>query len=685
MSQAPKKTSLAIEAENLFRVKNESFPVYLEQTTKFDLVRFGLLFSLIYTAFFGYWVQTFIVLLIYSATLQASSQKTTLSFSRQNVVLTSDFTRPKRVQFYALILLFYGVFAGTYTLTISNRDVNTDVLFKSLAEANLISPLVLDFIRGLFDDYSFLALTFKAAMDIINNAWFALILFNRKSQRQDLSYAHITSFHTRIENKKGRPSFQLFGSFLMFIGFVLTMLAAFGFILWIPGLFFIVKGRAKPGYKLQIRTASGKNFTSDFFVGRKEANILASAICLITGSPKPHPTASPSNILFDKAGINIRGGPREIYQNAYRKAINWSFLPMIIGAGLIIYSTTKKYTIEAVPMIFIFFMAFIAVYLLLVIPRSLALGRYLEESLASNNSYVAHNRLKQIRYMNLRNIRSISVSQGKHRSRSFDTLRSGEPPEITGPFFGALLLATFIFLIIDIGWLHFLAVDWENLLNLDSRENLSNAAEEGVLLLWGIGIASIIGALLTYFIIASLLPRKKGTLLIQSSKTPAIEFPVERQEDLPAMVSYLTSQIQYRQSTKKHRYPFPPVTHICISLKTFNLSKKYDPSTYGQFYFIINNSKVPKKLFDITSPNNEFDPPVILWRYISLDPEVDIHIQCYDKDFFTADDLVFNRDEVIERPLDQAEGQRLLVIEPEGEEEGFYLEFNFSWEEKRGL
>jgi hypothetical protein len=287
--------------------------------------------------------------------------------------------------------------------------------------------------------------------------------------------------------------------------------------------------------------------------------------------------------------------------------------------------------------------------------------------------------------MNLRNVRSISVSQGKYRSRSFDNLRFGDPTAITGPFFGSLLLGTFIFLILDIGWLHMLAVDWENLLSLNNRENLSNAAEETVLLLWGVGIALVILALVFYFTIAALLPKKKGALLIQSSKTPPIEFPIEKQEDLPKMVSYLTSQIQHRQSMKRTRYPFPPVTHICISLKKFNLSKKYDPSTYGQFYFIINTSKVPKKLFDITSPENEFDPPVILWRNISLDPEIEISIQCFDKDFFTADDLVFDRNEIIERPLDQAIGQKTIVIEPEEGEEGFYLEFNFSWEEKRGL
>ena len=57
----------------------------------------------------------------------------------------------------------------------------------------------------------------------------------------------------------------------------------------------------------------------------------------------------------------------------------------------------------------------------------------------------------------------------------------------------------------------------------------------------------------------------------------------------------------------------------------------------------------------------------------------------FDKDFFTADDLVFDRNEIIERPLDQAIGQKTIVIEPEEDEEGFYLEFNFSWEEKRGL
>ncbi|MCG3218994.1 MAG: hypothetical protein KAR35_08310, partial [Candidatus Heimdallarchaeota archaeon] len=543
MSRAPRKTSLAKESENLFRVKEESFPVYLEQTTKLDLVRFGLLFSLLYTAFFGYWIQTFIVLLLYSATLQSSSQKTTLSFSKQNVVLTSDFTRPKRVQFFAILLLIYGVFAGTYTLAMSERDVNTDVLFKMLEEAKLISPLVLNFIHGLFNDYSFLTLTFKATMDIVNNAWFALILFNRKSQRKDLSYSHITSFHTRVENEKGRPSFQIFGSLLMFFGFVLTMLAVFGFLLWIPGMFFIVKGRAKPGYKLQIRTASGKNFTTDFFVSRKEAFILSSAICLITGSEKPKPTDSPSHILFEKAGFHIRGGPRAIYQNAYRKAINWAIIPMLVGTGLIIYGTSKKYTIAMIPMIFILFIALITVYLLLGLPRSIALGRYLEETLASNNNYVAHNRFKQIRYMNLRNVRSISVSQGKYRSHSFENLRFGDASEVGGSLFGSLLLATFIFLIVDIGWLHILDINWENLLNLNNRDNLSIAAEKGVLLLWGVGIAFITLALIIYFIISSLLPKKKGALLIRSSKTPAIEFPVERQEDLPNMVNHLTYQI----------------------------------------------------------------------------------------------------------------------------------------------
>ncbi|MHA1910183.1 MAG: hypothetical protein ACTSYA_00685 [Candidatus Kariarchaeaceae archaeon] len=685
MLRAPKKTSLAIESENMFRVKDESFPVYLEQTTKLDLVRFGLLFSIVYTAFFGYWIQTFIVLLLYSATLQSSSQKTTLSFSNQNVVLTSDFTRPRRVQFYALLLLIYGVFAGTYTLAISNREVNTDVLFKLLEEADLISPFVLNFIHGLFDDYSFLTLTFKATIDIINNAWFALILFNRKSQRKDLSYSHITSFHTRIERNKGRPSFQIFGTLLMLIGLFLTMLAAFGFLLWIPGMFFIVKGRAKPGYKFQIRTASGKNFTSDFFVNRSDRFVLSSAICLITGSPTPQPTDSPSHVLFKKAGINVKGGPRAIYQNAYRNAIKWSIIPMLLGTGLIIYGTSKKYSIPIVPMLFILFVAFLAVYLLLGLPRSIALGQYQEESLASNNNYVAHNRRKQIRYMNLRNVRSVSVSQGKYRSRSFENLRFGETSEITGPFFGTLLLATFVFLVVDIGWLHILAVDWENLLNLNDRENLSNAAEDGVLLIWGIGIAFVMLSLVIYFTIAALLPKKKGALLIQSSKTPAIDFPVENQEDLTNLVSHLTYQIQYRQSKKRTKYPFPPVTHICISLKKFNLSKKYDPTTYGQFYFMINTSKVPKKLFDLTSPENEFEPPVILWRNISLDPEIEMHIKCYDRDLFTADDLVFERIEIIERPIDQTIGQRTIIIEPEGDEEGFYLEFNFSWEEKRGL
>ena len=98
---------------------------------------------------------------------------------------------------------------------------------------------------------------------------------------------------------------------------------------------------------------------------------------------------------------------------------------------MIIYGTSIKYTIALAPMTFILFLAFVIIYILLVLPRSLALGRYLVETLASNNNYVALKRLKQVRYMNLRNVRSISVSQGKYRSRSFDNLRFGEPPEIT--------------------------------------------------------------------------------------------------------------------------------------------------------------------------------------------------------------------------------------------------------------
>ena len=81
-----------------------------------------------------------------------------------------------------------------------------------------------------------------------------------------------------------------------------------------------------------------------------------------------------------------------------------------------------------------------------------------------------------------------------------------------------------------------------------------NTAEEKVLLLWGVGIALFIFALVIYFTTASLLPKKKGALLIQSSKTPAIEFPVEKQDDLPTIVSYLTTQIKTQQAKKKQKH-----------------------------------------------------------------------------------------------------------------------------------